>query len=286
LKKTKVEEVFDKYAKGYASDAFAPSRYHTARAAMSFADDITWHFLTKYLPKRKSIRILDAGGGDGYWAQKLVERGYANIVLADLSQGMLEEAGKRFAQLKARHNVEFVKSDIADLKELAGDAFDFVFSQYDAVSYCLRPQQAMRALARVAKLGAYVVVSLDTKFRRVPEIIEAGLIDEAEALLKTGICRDFDSPQYNLTWEELAADCEQAGLTVVEVIGAPVFMHHVNEAILSKLETDPKIRALLLRIELDHCTNRSLVNSAGHPDGGPEKPKPSADASNLLSPDS
>jgi len=264
LKKPKVEEVFDKYAKGYASDDFASSRYSTARAAMSFADDITWHFLIKYLPKRESIRILDAGGGDGYWAQKLVERGFTNITLADLSQGMLEEARKRFAQLKARHNVEFVKSDIADLKELAGDAFDFVFSQYDAVSYCLRPQQAMRALARVARAGAYVVVSLDTKFRRVSEIIEAGFIDEAEALLKTGISREFDFPQYNLTWEELAADFQQAGLTVVEVIGAPVFMHQVNESILSKLEVNPTIRARLLRIELDHCTNRSLVNFAGH----------------------
>ena len=264
MKKTKVEEVFDKYAKGYASDDFALSRSSTARAAMSFADDITWHFLTEYLPKRKSIRILDAGGGDGYWAQKLVEQGYSNIVLADLSQGMLEEAKKRFAQLKATHNVELVKSDIADLKELADDTFDFAFSQYDAVSYCLRPQQAMRALARVVKAGAYVVVSLDTKFRRVSEIIEAGLIDEAEALLKTGICRDFDFPQYNLTWEELAADFEQAGLTVVQVIGAPVFMHQVNEGILSKLEANPLIRARLLRIELAHCTNRSLVNFAGH----------------------
>jgi hypothetical protein len=122
----------------------------------------------------------------------------------------------------------------------------------------------MRALARVAKAGAYVVVSLDMKFRRVPELVEAGLIGEAEALLKTGICRDFEFPQYNLTWEELAADFEQAELTVVEVIGAPVFMHQVNEAILSKLVVNPTIRARLLRIELDHCTNRSLVNFAGH----------------------
>jgi ubiquinone/menaquinone biosynthesis C-methylase UbiE len=264
LKKSKVEEVFDKYAKEYATGPFAPFRYQTVRAAMSFADDITWHFLTKYLPKQKSIRILDAGGGDGYWAQKLVERSYTNIVVADSSQGMLEEARKRFAKLQARHSVVFVKSDIANLREFATDAFDFVFSQYDAVSYSLHPQWAMQALARVAKADACVVVSLDTKFRRVSEIIEAGFIDEAEVLLKTGICREFEFPQYNLTWEELATYFEQAGLTVVEVIGAPVFMHQVNETILRKLEADPAIRARLLRIELDHCTNRSLVNFAGH----------------------
>jgi len=262
--KKKVEEVFDKYAKGYSSGAFAPPRYDTARAAMSFADDITWHFLKKYLPKRKSIKILDAGGGDGFWSQKLVELGYKNVVLTDISQGMLDEASKRFAQLKVEHNVAFVKSDITDMKELESTFFDFVFSQYDAISYCLKPAKAMKELARVAKKGAYIIVSLDTKFRRVPELIEAGLIDEAEKLLKTNISYDFDFPQYNLTWEELSECFVKARLIVLEVIGAPVFMHQVDEQILKNLEADPKIRKRLLQIELAHCTNRSLVNFAGH----------------------
>ena len=85
MRKTKVEEIFDKYAESYSSGPFPPSRYNNARVAMSFADDITWHFLTKYLPRRKSIRILDAGGGDGFWTQKLVELGYKNIVVSDRS---------------------------------------------------------------------------------------------------------------------------------------------------------------------------------------------------------
>jgi S-adenosylmethionine-dependent methyltransferase len=264
MRKTKVEETFNRYAKGYSSGAFAPSRYDTARAAMSFADDITWHFLTKYLPKRKSIKILDAGGGDGFWAQKLVELGYKNIVLSDISQGMLDEAAKRFAQLKIEHNVAFVKSDITDMKELETASFDFVFSQYDAISYCLKPAQAMKELARVAKKSAYVIVSLDTKFRRVPELIQAGLVSEAEKMLKTNISYEFDFPQSNLTWEELSECFVKAGLVVLEVIGAPVFMHQVDAQILKKLEADPKIRKRLLQMELTHCTNKSLVNFAGH----------------------
>jgi S-adenosylmethionine-dependent methyltransferase len=264
MRKKKVEEIFDKYAKGYSSGPFAPPRYDTARTAMSFADDITWHFLTKYIPKRKSVKILDAGGGDGFWAQRLVELGYKNIVLMDISQGMLNEAEKRFAQLKIEHNVKFVKSDITDMKEFETASFDFVFSQYDALSCCMKPAEAMKELARVAKKGTYVVVSLDTKFRRVSELIEAGKIDEAEGLLKTNISYDFDFPQYNLTWEELSEYYVKAGLIVLEVIGAPVFMHQVDERILEKLEADSKIRSRMLKIELAHCTNRSLVNFAGH----------------------
>jgi S-adenosylmethionine-dependent methyltransferase len=264
MRKTKVEEIFDRYAEGYSSGAFAPERYSTFRAAMSFADDVTWYFLTRYLPKRKSIKILDAGGGDGYWAQKLVELGYKNIVIADISQGMLDEAEKRFAKLKTNHNVAFVKSDITNMKEFKTGSFDYVFSQYDAVSLCMKPAEAVKELGRVAKKGAYIIASLDAKFRRVPELIEAGKISEAEKLLQTNISYDFDFPQHNLTWEELAEFFTEAGLAVLEVVGAPVFMHQVDEQILQKLETDPKIRNRLLKMELAHCTNRSLVNFAGH----------------------
>jgi len=262
--KTKVEESFDKYAKGYSSNDFAPVRYNTSRAAMSFADDITWHFLTKYLPKRKSIKILDAGGGDGYWAQKLVQLGYKNIVIADISQGMLDEAAKRFTKLKTSHNVVFMKSDITNMKGFKTASFDYVFSQYDAVSLCMKPAEAIKELARVAKKGAYVIACLDTKFRRVPELIEAGKIREAERLLRTSISYDYEFPQHNLTWQELTEYFTKARLTVIEIIGAPVFMHQINEQTLKKLEKDPKTRNRLLKIELAYCVDKSLTNFAGH----------------------
>jgi ubiquinone/menaquinone biosynthesis C-methylase UbiE len=264
MRKSKVEEVFDRYAKGYSKGEFAPGRLEFPRTAMSFADDITWHFIRKYLPKSKSIHILDAGGGDGYWAEKLIELGYRNITITDLSQGMLDEAKNRFSALKLLHNVMLIKSDIRNMKELDSESFDFVISQYDAVSYCLKPRMAIKELARVAKTDSYVIVSLDTKFRRVPELIQAKRIKEAETLLKTNISYDFEFPQYNLTWEELASFYESAGLAVIEVIGAPVFMHQVDNKIRTELEADQKTRQRLLQIELQYCTDRSLVNSSGH----------------------
>ncbi len=260
--KKSVEEIYDQYAKGYSTEDFAPCTFDTARSAMRFADSITWHFLTKYLPEDTSIKILDAGAGDGYWAQKFIEKGYKNIVLADLSQGMLDEAEKRLAHLAC--DAEFTKSDISDMKEFESQTFDYAFSQYDAVSYSMDPGKAMRELARVAKPGAYAIVSLDTKYRRVPELIEAGQIENAVTLLKTNISHDFTHPQYNLTWEELSEHFERAGLEVIEMVGAPVFMHQVKESVLENLVKDPEIERKLLEIELENCTNKSLINFAGH----------------------
>lgn len=264
MTKTKVERIYDKYAKGYSTGHFAPETFDTARAAMSFADDITWHFLKKYLPERKSAWLLDAGAGDGFWAQRLVEMGYGNIVLVDISKGMLDEAKKRLSKVKSQHDALFIKADIVDMRKLGSRTFDYVFSQYDAVSYCMRPRQAVKELARLARRGAHVIVSLDTKYRRVPELIEAGQIKEAKELLRSNISYDFGHPQYNMTWEELSDYFRAAGLEVIEVVGAPVFMHQVRERARRRLEMDRKVREELLRIELLNCTNRSLVNFAGH----------------------
>lgn len=264
MPKSAVEKIYDKYAKGYSSGEFPLEAYKNARTAMSFADDITWHYFKKYVPKDKTIKILEAGAGDGFWAARFVELGYRNIVLSDISQGMLEEAKKRFLKLKKKHDVQFIKSDICDMKEFKNSSFDYVFSQYDAVSYSMNPRKAVGELARIARRGAYVIVCLDTKFRRVPELIEARQMGKVRQLLSTNVSYDFGHPQYNLAWEELAEYFGKAGLDVIEVIGAPVFVHQIREAILKKLEKDGGVRNQLLKIELAHCTNRSLVNFAGH----------------------
>ncbi len=259
----KAEDVYDEIAEDYSLGSAETLSNRTARSALSFADDITWYFVMKYIPKDTSIKILDAGGGDGYWALKLHEVGYRNIVLMDISQGMLEQAKKRFSSIEG-HNVSFIKSDIADMNEIASMEFDFVFSQYDAVSYSLKPRESIGELARVAKHGSYIILTLDTKFRRVPELIEAGKIDEAEKLLTTNISHDFEYPQYNLTWQMLQQHFEESGLTIINFVGAPVFMHQVDEKVLESLEKNQETRKRLLRMELEHCTDKSLVNFAGH----------------------
>jgi len=263
-KKPDVEIIFDKYAKEYAAGGGPPSKFTNARTGFSFANQITWYFIVKYLPIDYGALILDAGAGTGYWAQKLVKMGYKNIVLTDISQEMLEEAKKIFSTSGLENNAQFVKSDIVEMKELRSNTFDFVFSQFDAVSCCTSPDLAISELARVTKIDSYVVVSLDTKFRRVSEYIELGFIEEAKTLLKTNISNEFGFPQYSFSWEELAGYFGDAGLKVEEVVGAPVFMHQIDEKELELLEKDPKIRNELLQIEMEYCTSRSLVNFAGH----------------------
>jgi ubiquinone/menaquinone biosynthesis C-methylase UbiE len=263
MAKSKVEKLYDKYAKEYAGD-FAPVSFDTSRVAMEAADEITWSFILKYLPKRKAVSILDAGCGDGFWSEKLLKMGYCNLTLSDLSSKMLSEAEKRLSKYSKNASITYIKANIADMRGMPASSFDFVFSQYDPVGYCMRPAQAMRELARVAKPGAFISVMVDTKFRRVPELIEAGQVEEARRLLRTDISNDYFHPQVNFTYESLSAHFTAAGLYVLEVIGAPVFLHQVDDEVRLKMWKNRKARAALMKMEMENCTDRSLVNFAGH----------------------
>jgi len=260
-----VEKIYDEYAQGYDDCNFIETTYKTFRYRSQFDNDITWHYILKYLPKNLKTHILDAGAGTGFWAEKLIKNGYKNISLSDISQGMLNEAKKKLEKHKIIDSIQYIKADITDMqKDFRDSSYDFIFSQFDPVSYCMKPKEAITELARIAKTGAYVVICVDTKFRRVPELIEAKMIKEAQNLLRTNISYDFKHPQYNFTWQELNSLYNEAGLEVIEIVGAPVFMHHVNRSIMYELEKNPNIRKELLKIELENCTNKSLINFAGH----------------------
>ncbi len=268
MTKSRVEEYYDRHARSYTPrGGFSPD---DIRNGLYFGDQTAWHFLKKYAPRRKTSLILDAGAGTGDWALLFAKLGYRNLVLADISEGMLDEARRQFATVE-NMTVSFVKSDISNLKEFPTGMFDFVFSQGDPVSLCLKPRAAVKALARVAKKGAHVIAMMDTKFGRVPRLIEAGKLSQAVKLLKTNIAwaawdewDDQEFPSRPLTWEELTEYFEQAGLEVVEVIGLEVFTNQMRKGVLDRLKADPKTRKSLLKMEFEHCTNRSLVNMARH----------------------
>ncbi|MHA1796500.1 MAG: class I SAM-dependent methyltransferase [Promethearchaeota archaeon] len=267
--RSKVEKLYVKYADDYNSEFIKPT-FNTFRSALSFCNDIHIYYLKKYLTqKEKNIKIADIGGGDGMWSEFLLNYGFSHITLTDISQNMLEIAKKRLNSIIKPKNIplshlNFIKADICAMPQIPSNKFDVTISLYDPVSYSLQPKQAVQELSRITKSGGLIFISLDTKYRRVPELIEAGQLDKVEELLQTSISYDFQHPQYNVVWEEMEAIFRAVGVQVLEFIGAPVFVHQVKPKILRELEKQSNIRDRLLEIELEYGTNRSLINNAGH----------------------
>ncbi|HWZ32306.1 MAG TPA: class I SAM-dependent methyltransferase [Bryobacteraceae bacterium] len=102
--------------------------------------------------------IIDVGGGESTLADDLVERGYENITVLDISQTALDVTRKR---LGARaEKIRWILADVtqADLPEQSFDVwhdravFHFLTSKEQREAY-------VRQVARSVKRGGYVIVS-------------------------------------------------------------------------------------------------------------------------------
>jgi len=245
-------EFYDKTAEDYDKSYETPywRLYH----------EITWHNIRRFLPRRRNATVSDAGGGTGYWATRLGKLGY-NVVLTDISRNMLKVAKEKIRKEGLQSKIESVIADIRDMSVFPSDYFDLVLAEGDPVSYCLDAEKAIKELARVAKPNAHVIVSVDSKYRMIPALIEEGSPAELQKFLSNGI-RKKEFTFQAFTPEELGGLFENSGLKVVRVIGKPVLTQFVSRE--KRDEIIQQNFKKLLELELRFCDTPSLVGIGGH----------------------
>ncbi len=118
--------------------------------------ELLWGNLAAALPRagqsRRAPRALDAGGGSGELAQRLVRLGF-DVVLLDSSRAMLAQARRRLGT-----SVELVHGDLARTAELLPKRRFEVVVCHLAIEYVADPDAALLALASV--LGPSGLLSL------------------------------------------------------------------------------------------------------------------------------
>lgn len=127
--------------------------------------DTTMRFLKKYLPEKG--HLLDAGGGPGRYTVTLAKKNY-KITLLDLVPELLDFAREKIQQEKVEDQVEnIILGTITDLSRLEDNSFDAVLCLGGPISH-IHPaaarKKAVSELLRVAKKGAYVFISVMSKY--------------------------------------------------------------------------------------------------------------------------
>ncbi|MBW3004085.1 class I SAM-dependent methyltransferase [Candidatus Woesearchaeota archaeon] len=143
-----LEEFYDKVSKGYED--------HNKR----FCDELLEHFIHINLPKKK-LRILDIGGGIGRFAIPLAKKGH-NVVLSDISQGMLDKA--KIISKKNKVKLEFVKESVTNLKNHKNSSFDIVLVVNAILDYCGDYNKAIKEIKRVLKPNGLVMGNVNNRF--------------------------------------------------------------------------------------------------------------------------
>ena len=99
--------------------------------------------------------VLDAGSGAGHTAFALAPHA-AQVVSVDLAESMLAQ-GRRGAQERGLHNVEFRQADVESLP-FADGAFDVIVSRYSA-HHWPHPQTALAEFRRLLRPGGRLLIS-------------------------------------------------------------------------------------------------------------------------------
>jgi ubiquinone/menaquinone biosynthesis C-methylase UbiE len=255
-KKTKSTIYYDKIAEEYESTYTEPY--------WRLYFEVTWHNLKKYLPKKKSVRILDAGGGTGYWSRRLAKQGF-NLVCSDVAQGMLDVGLKLAMQENLEKNIEFKYTDITDMNCFEKGSFDMVIAQGDPVGYCGNPQKAIKELSRVAKAGAYVSVSVDSFFPQLGRLLTNNSFEKIDNLIENHLTEyPGEFPQYNFMIDELKEMFVKSNLEVIEVIGKPVFTRFIPREKLNEILAEEQLFQKIFELENKFNNDPSIIGLSSH----------------------
>jgi len=256
--KSEVERYYDSLAEEYDSLYSGPY--------WALYDAITWANMCQFLPPPGG-RILDIGGGTGRWAIPLAEMGYM-VVLTDISSKMLEVARRKVRERGLGDRILIVKADAQDMPEFEDCSFDMALAQGDVLSYCQDPLRAAREAFRVLKPGGHFVASLDNKFSLLCGAISEGKFFKARRALREGrVEHEDEHGKFSIRCfspEEARHLLEQAGFEVVRVSGKLVLWPLLSGEGKRRALEEPNFLRLYFRLELELCTEPSLLGAAHH----------------------
>lgn len=114
-----------------------------------------WEHLERRLPE--TGRIAEIGCGTGEDAVYLAKRGY-QVFASDVSQRMLEIANEKARRAGCAERIEFRQLSMEELgRELRGECFDGLISNFGVLNCASSMEQIVSDLASVVKPGAPVI---------------------------------------------------------------------------------------------------------------------------------
>lgn len=227
-------------------------------------DALTWAHMTEVFDGVVPGRLLDAGGGTGRWAREFAKRGF-HVDVVDLAPGMIRRGQELAEVANLGQAISFHAGDVCNLP-FADAEFDAVVCQGNPVSYCADPRRGLRELARVARPGASVVVSVHNRLAMAQYycfLMGKISVGDAVGLIDTGSVV-LDYPIYAFTPDDLRDACAVAGLTVRSLVGKPVLSGFAQTpAYLAALRSDEQM-AEVVALERRLWREPSLLGLAGH----------------------
>ncbi len=224
---------------------FVKNIYGTTKGKIR--SEIVWDELLHclaLLPKRP-LRILDAGGGFGYFTQKLAALGH-QVVLCDISGELLQEAEKQLCGKEYADNVQLLHCSIQNLPEFIGGQFDLILN-HAVLEWLADPKQTLKGLLNfLSPDGLLSLMFYNKEAQRFFNLLSGNFEFVAKGMVRKKVVRL--TPTSPLQEKDLRSWLAEFNMQIIQKTGVRVLHDYLKEQAHSEEKFD-----LLLAMEKQYC---------------------------------
>lgn len=253
----------DRVVKNYYDEKAQTYDDYSKQLYFKVYDAVTWRITEPYVPRDSKECVLDAAGGTGKWSIPIAKCG-TRVVLADLSDGMLNVAGKKIADEGLQDRIETRRCDLQKL-DFEDESFDMVFCDH-ALCFIKEQDAVVSELVRVLKRGHPLIVSGQNRY-----VLSLSMVQEDPSLASRILSKDSPFNMLNrvkvyaLSPDEFKQLLEDNGVRVERMFGK-VFTMPLGLSF-NKLQSKDFTQDLvekLLKIEYSMLEKPDTVPLASH----------------------
>lgn len=135
------------------ADKFTQNIYGTTKGKIR--EPVIWQDLNSLLDllPNKPLKILDAGGGEGFFASKLASMGH-QVIVCDISATMLARAKLLAKEKKVSHNMQFIHCSVQNITQYLTEmgAVDLVLF-HAVIEWISEQKSAIKTLSDIINPG-------------------------------------------------------------------------------------------------------------------------------------
>jgi len=209
--------------------------------------EVVWRELLLCLQRlnKPRLRILDAGGGFGYFSQKLAALGH-QVVLCDISGELLTIAKQQLADKPYKDNVTVVHCAIQSLNQHVEGQFDLILN-HAVLEWLAEPKLTLHSLLNwLNKDGLVSLMFYNKEAQRFFNLVSGNLNFVELGMPRKKVVRL--SPTNPLFESDVLDWLKQANMFVIKKTGVRVLHDYMKDAGFSEQNFEQ-----LLAMEMKYC---------------------------------
>jgi S-adenosylmethionine-dependent methyltransferase len=228
------------------SQKFIKNIYGTTKGQIRA--EIVWQALLDclaLLPKEKKLRVLDAGGGFGFFSQKLAALGH-EVILCDISGELLTEARKQIQGTSFEKKITLHHCSIQTLSEHTKGPFDLILN-HAVLEWLDDPKSVLKILTEYLSTdGVLSLMFYNKEAQRFHNLVSGNFDFVERGMVRKKVVRL--TPTTPLFERDVKEWIEELKLQIIQKTGVRVLHDYLKEREITEQKFDQ-----LLAMEKQYC---------------------------------